>query len=60
MALLAPKPDPAKVEGHLKRALAVAREQRTKSWELRAALSMARVWRDHGERQNAYDLLAPI
>ena len=33
------------------RALAVARQQRTKSWELRAAMSMARLWRDQGKRR---------
>jgi predicted ATPase len=42
------------------RALAVAREQRAKSWELRAAMSMARLWRDRGKRQQARDLLAPV
>ena len=31
------------------RALAVARQQQTKSWELRAAMSMARLWRDQGK-----------
>jgi predicted ATPase len=38
---------------------AVARAQRAKSWELRAAMSMARLWRDQGKRQEAHDLLAP-
>ena len=42
------------------RALAVARQQRAKSWELRAAMSMARLWRDQGKRQQACDLLAPV
>ena len=41
-------------------ALAVARERQAKSWELRAATSMARLWRDQGKRQQANDLLAPI
>jgi hypothetical protein len=35
------------------RALAVAREQQAKSWELRAAMSMARLWRDKGKRDEA-------
>ena len=42
------------------RALAIAREQRAKSWELRAAMSMARLCRDQGKRQQARDLLAPV
>jgi predicted ATPase len=33
---------------------------RSKSWELRAAMSMARLSRDHGKRQQAHDLLAPV
>jgi hypothetical protein len=40
--------------------LATAREQQAKSLELRAAMSMARLWRDQGKRQQAHDLLAPI
>ena len=35
-------------------------EQQAKSWELRAAMSMARLWRDQGKRDEARDLLAPI
>ena len=42
------------------RALAVARQQQAKSWELRAAMSMARLWRDQGKRDAARDLLAPV
>jgi predicted ATPase len=41
-------------------ALSVARQQQAKSWELRAAMSMARLWRDQGKRQQAHDLLAPV
>jgi predicted ATPase len=41
-------------------ALAVAREQQTTSWELRAAMSMARLWRDQGKRDEALGLLAPV
>ena len=40
--------------------LAVARRQQAKSWELRAAVSMARLWYDQGKRQQAHDLLAPV
>jgi predicted ATPase len=44
--------------GYFERTL--ARGQRAKSWELRAAMSMARLWRDQGKRQQAHDLLAPV
>ena len=60
IALKSPQPDPAKAEGYFEHALAVAREQQAKSWELRAAMSMARLWRDQGKRQQAHDLLAPV
>jgi predicted ATPase len=52
--------DEAKAEAHFEHALAVAREQQAKSWELRAAMSMARLWRDQGKRDEARDLLAPV
>jgi len=60
IALKSPKPDTAKAEAYFKRALAVARKQQAKSWELRAAMSMARLWRDQGKRDAARDLLAPV
>jgi predicted ATPase len=60
IALTAPERDVAKAKAYFERALAVGREQQAKSWELRAAISMARLWRDHGKRQQAHDLLAPI
>jgi predicted ATPase len=60
IALLSPQRDAAKAEAYFDRALAVAREQQAKSWELRAAMSMARLWRDQGKRQQAHDLLAPV
>jgi predicted ATPase len=41
-------------------ALAVAQRQNAKFWELRAAMSMARLWRDQGKREEARKLLAPI
>jgi predicted ATPase len=47
-------------EACFERALAVAREQEAKLWELRAANSLARLWRDQGKRATARDLLAPI
>jgi tetratricopeptide (TPR) repeat protein len=52
--------DAAQAEAYFERALAIARKQHTKSFELRAAASMARLWRDQGKRQQAHDLLAPI
>jgi predicted ATPase len=56
----APKPDAAKAEAYFDRALAVARQQQAKSWELRAAMSMARLWRDQGNRDDAArELLVP-
>ena len=45
---------------YFERALAVARQQQAKSWELRAAMSMARLWRDQGKPQQARELLAPV
>ena len=60
IALLSPEPDLAKAAAYFERALAVAREQQAKSWELRAAMSLARLWRDQGNRDEARDLLAPV
>lgn len=60
IALLLPEPDPVKAEVYFHRALVVARKQQAKSWELRSAMSMARLWRDQGKRQEARDLLAPV
>ena len=60
IALLTANPDVAKAEASFERALAVAREQQAKSWELRVAMSMARLWRDQGKRDQARDLLAPV
>jgi predicted ATPase len=60
IALMSPAPDAAKAQSHFDRALAVARQQQAKSWELRAAMSMARLWRDQGNRDAALELLAPI
>jgi hypothetical protein len=49
---------PAKAEAHFLRALAVARQQQAKSWELRASMSLARHWRDQGKAREARELLA--
>ena len=57
---MSPEPDAAKAEGHFERALAIARSQQAKSFELRASMSMARLWRDQGKRDEARELLAPV
>ena len=48
------------MEAYFERALSVAREQQARSFELRAAMSMARLWHDHGQPRHARDLLAPV
>jgi predicted ATPase len=58
--LMLPEPDVTKAEAQFERALSVARQQQAKSWELRAATSMARLWRDQGKRQQAHDLLVSV
>jgi predicted ATPase/class 3 adenylate cyclase len=60
IALMAPQPDVAKAEAYFEKALAIARQQQAKSWELRAAMSMARLWRDQGKQDQARDLLGPV
>ena len=60
VALRSPDPDATRAEAYFERALAVARGQQAKSWELRAAMSIARLWRHQGKRDEAQDLLAPI
>ena len=60
IALKSPEPDAAKAEAYFDRALTVARQQQAKSWELRAAMSLARLWRDQGKVQQARELLAPV
>jgi predicted ATPase len=60
VTLKSPAPDTEKAEEYFDRALAVARQQQTKSWELRAAMSLARLWRDQGKVKQARELLAPV
>ena len=50
----------AAAEDSYHRALAVARQQQAKFWELRAALSLARLWREQGKPQQGRNLLAPV
>jgi predicted ATPase/DNA-binding winged helix-turn-helix (wHTH) protein len=52
--------DPAEAERSLRRALEIAREQSALGWELRAAMDLARLWRNAGRIGEAHDLLAPI
>jgi predicted ATPase len=60
IALLSSDPNAEKAQAHFERALAIASEQQGKSFELRAATSMARLWRDQGKRKEACGLLAPV
>jgi predicted ATPase len=60
LLLRQPGTPPAEAEAWLQRALDIARRQRAKSLELRAATSLARLWQQQGKRGEAYDLLAPI
>ena len=60
IALISPELDAAPAEAHFERALVVARQQQAKSWELRAAMSLARLWRDQGKVCEARDLLASV
>jgi predicted ATPase len=60
MSLLLPEADAVQAEAHFDFALAIAREQQAKSWELRAAMSLARLWRDQGKVHQARELLAPV
>jgi len=53
-------PDEQRAEASFRRALEIARQQHAKSWELRAATSLARLWAEQGRRPEARDLLAPV
>jgi predicted ATPase/class 3 adenylate cyclase len=53
-------PDASQAETSFQRALDVARRQQAKSWELRAAMSLARLWQQQGKRAEAHALLAPV
>ena len=52
--------DPGEPEQCFRRAVSIASELGCKSWELRAATSLARLWSEQGERQKSYDLLFPV
>jgi adenylate cyclase len=53
-------PDAIQAEVCLHRALTIARRQQAKAWELRAALSLSRLWQRQGRRDEAWELLTPI
>ena len=52
--------DAAAAEASYREAIAIAQRQSAKLWELRAAMSLARLWRDQGKRAEARGLLAPV
>jgi predicted ATPase len=60
ISLMSPEPDSTRAQSYFERALAVARQQQAKSWELLAAMSLARLWRDQGKPQQARELLAAV
>ena len=53
-------PDTAQAEACFQQALTIARRQQAKSWELRAAMSLIRLWQQQGKRAEAHQLLAPV
>src|SRR5262249_1390378 len=55
-----PARDMAGAEASFRKALEVAAAQQAKGFELRTAISLARLWRDQDKRRQAYDLLTPI
>jgi predicted ATPase len=60
IALSSPSQDVAKAQDYFESAISTARQQQAKSWELRASLSLTRLWRDEGKREKARDVLTPI
>jgi predicted ATPase len=55
-----PRPDPTQAEASFRRAITIAREQGTRGYELRAATSLALLWREQGRRGETRELLAPL
>jgi predicted ATPase len=60
LLLQLPSPDVRQVEACFQQAIDVARRQQAKALELRAALSLSRLWQQQGKREGARELLAPI
>jgi predicted ATPase len=52
--------DPSAAEATYHEAIAIAQQQCAKLWELRAATSLARLWRKQGKRSEARELLTPV
>ena len=52
--------DTPQAEDCFRRSIVMAQDQNTKSWELRAATSLARLWQSQDKRQDAHNLLAPV
>jgi predicted ATPase len=55
-----PRPTWEEAEACCQQALAIARQQQAQSWELRVAMSLARLWQQQGQRAEAHELLAPV
>jgi class 3 adenylate cyclase/predicted ATPase len=60
LLLRQPAPDAAQAEACFQQALAIAQRQQARSWELRAAVSLARLWQQQGRSAEARELLAPV
>jgi predicted ATPase len=60
LLLSLPVPDQRKAEVCFRKAIEIAQVQEAKSWELRAATSLARLWLDQGKRREAHALLTPV
>jgi predicted ATPase len=60
IVLKSPKSEAAEANTFFERALTVARGQGAKSWELRAAMSLTRLWRDQGRQEDARKLLGTV
>ena len=50
----------AQAETCFQQSRTIARRQQAKSWELRAAMGLARLWQQQGKRSEAYEILAPV
>jgi predicted ATPase len=60
LALKSSMPDAMKAQSYFEQALAVARRQKAKTWELQVAMRLARLWLAKGDRGRAVELLAPV
>ena len=60
ITLMSPRAGSSKSASLFRARASVARQQQAKSWELRAAMSLARLWRDQGKVREARELLAPV